>query len=163
MKTLFLLRHAKAENSVPGASDLERLLDKRGRHEAQALGRWLKQQDSRPDLVLCSTAMRAQETAALVLGSAELDLDVRYDNRLYEAGPRQLLEVISEVEEETSAVLLVGHNPGMAELLQLLTGRAEHMGTCTLARLNLSADHWSNVQESKARLERLLPAELTAD
>jgi len=147
MKTLFLLRHAKAENAAPGLTDLERALNERGRKEAQAIGTFVKKQNLKFDVVLSSTAVRARETTELVLASAELAANVRHDRRIYEAGPLRLLEVISEIEEDTSAVLLVGHNPGMGELLQLLTIRDEQMATGMLAKIDLAAAEWSKLTE----------------
>jgi len=111
MKTLFLLRHAKAENAAPGSSDINRALNERGKKESQAIGAFIKKQNLTFELVLSSPAVRARETAELVLSAAEVTTNVRYDQRIYEASPRQLLDVISEVEANQSAVLLVGHNP----------------------------------------------------
>ena len=153
MKTLFLLRHAKAENPEPGSTDLTRALNERGKNEAQALGTFLKKQNQKFDLALCSTAARARETTELVLAAAELTANVRYDGRIYEAGPLRLLEVIAEIEESMSAVLLVGHNPGMEELLKILTGSLEQMGTGTIAKIELHAGEWSSVREDRASLD----------
>jgi phosphohistidine phosphatase len=153
MKTLFLLRHAKAENSAAALTDPSRALNERGRIEAQAVGTFLKKQNLKLDLVLCSTAVRARETTELVLAAAEVTTNVRYDGRIYEASPLRLLEVIAEIEDDRNSVLLVGHNPGMEELLQLLTGRAERMATAALAKIELHAGEWSSVREDMATLD----------
>lgn len=153
MKTLFLLRHAKAENPATGVTDLKRALNERGRGEAQALGTFIKEQNVEFDLVLCSTAVRARETTELVLTAAELVANVRYDERIYEAGPLQLLEVISEIEPDSTAVILVGHNPGMEELLKILTGCNEQMATGTLAKIDLDVADWRRAIEGKAALD----------
>jgi phosphohistidine phosphatase len=164
MKTLFLLRHAKAENGGDDSPDFDRALNDRGRKEARAVGTFIRKQNVGLDLVLSSPAVRARETTELVLGSAELALEVRYDQRIYEAGPQRLLEVISQLEDEMSAVLMVGHNPGLGELLSLLTGRIEHMATGTLAKIDLKAAgpdadsrrgvrEWSKVLEEKGTLD----------
>jgi phosphohistidine phosphatase len=166
MKTLFLLRHAKAEDVGDGLPDFDRALNDRGRKEARAVGILIRKQNVRLDLVLSSPAVRARETTELVLGSAELVLEVHYDQRIYEAGPQRLLEVISQLEDEMSAVLLVGHNPGLGELLSLLTNRIEHMATGTLAKIDLKAAgqgpdanrprgmrEWSKVLEQKGTLD----------
>ena len=145
MKTLFVLRHAKAENPAPGIADIGRGLNERGKNEAGALGAFIKKQSLTFDLVLCSTATRARETAELVLAAAESTASVRYDLKIYEAGATQLLEVIAKLEADANVVLLVGHNPGMAELLQLLTGRIEQMSTSALAKIGLEIDEWSKV------------------
>jgi phosphohistidine phosphatase len=163
MKTLLLLRHAKAENAAPGSSEFNRALNERGKKEAQAIGTFIRKHDLTFDLVLCSPAVRARETAELVLAAAEVTANVRYDQRIYEAGPRQLLEVISEVEEDKSGVLLVGHNPVMEELLRALTGRGEPMATGTLARIDFDFDEWSRVTEDIGGLKCIVrPDELAA-
>jgi phosphohistidine phosphatase len=163
MKTLFLLRHAKAENAAPGCTDLNRELTDRGRTEAELVGTFIKRQNVKLDLVLCSTAVRARETTELVLSLAGLPASVRYDQRIYEAGPLRLLEVISEIADDASAVLLVGHNPGMEELLQLLTDSAEPMATATLSKIALDTDEWTRVVEDKRSLVWIVkPKELGA-
>jgi len=161
MKTLLLLRHAKAENGAPGFADLDRALNERGRQEARALGEFLKQQNIKLGLVLCSPAGRARETAELVLAAAEAIVDCRSDPRIYEANPEQLMQVISEVDEGVMAVLLVGHNPGMEELLRVLAGRAEQMTPCTVAKIEVDAEGWFGATESNARLDWIVrPKEL---
>lgn len=155
MKTLFLLRHAKADNPTTGLTDLNRALNERGKNEAQVIGTFLKKHNQKVNLVLCSTAVRARQTTELVLAAAELAANVRYDGRIYEAGPLRLLEVISEIEESLSVVLLVGHNPGMEELLKILTGRLERMATGTMAKIELSAE-WSKAMEGSGTLDLIV-------
>ena len=175
MKALFLLRHAKAEDGGDGLPDFDRALNDRGRNEARAVGVFIRKQNVRLDLVLSSPAVRARETTELVLSSGELSLDVRYDQRIYEGGSLRLLEVISQLENEMSTVLLVGHNPGLEELLSLLTDRIEHLVTGTLAKVDLKpagqgpdADRprgmgeWSKVLEEKGTLDwAVKPKDLT--
>lgn len=164
MKTLVLLRHAKAENGSTGLPDFDRALNDRGRKEAQTVGSFIRKQDLGLDLVLSSSAKRARETTELILTSASLAVEVRYDKGIYEAGPLRLLDVVSQIEEECSAVLLVGHNPGMEELLQLLTDRAEHMATGTLAKMDFNVPTWSKVTQEKGSLDWIVkPKKLAAD
>jgi len=152
MKALFLLRHARAESVSSGFSDHTRVLKERGREESRAIGEFIREQSLKFDLVLCSPAVRARETTDLVLAGPDLSSNVRGDERIYEASPFRLLEVISEIENNANAALLVGHNPGIEELIKLLTGRAEHMTTATLARIDLPADEWSNIANCAASL-----------
>jgi phosphohistidine phosphatase len=164
MKTLLFLRHAKAENGSAGLPDFDRALNERGRKESRAVGTFIRKQSLALDLVLSSPAKRARETTELVLASANLAVDVRYDQRIYEAGPLRLTEVISQIEEERSIVLLVGHNPGMEELLALLTDRVEHLATGSLAKIDLKADRWNKVPEEKGSLDWMVkPKELAED
>ncbi len=163
MKTLLLLRHAKADNAAPGSADIDRSLNERGKKEAQAIGTFIRKQNLVVALVLCSPAVRARESAELVLSAAELTKNVRYDKRIYEAAPHQLLEVISEVEEDQNVVLLVGHNPGMEELLGRLTGREEPMATGALAKVDCNFEEWSRVSDDKGNLDWIVrPTELSA-
>jgi phosphohistidine phosphatase len=121
----------------------------------------MRKQGVSPDLVLSSPAVRARETIGIVIKAAQLPAEVRYDQRIYEAGPLRLLEVISEIEEDTNEVLVVGHNPGMEDLLQLLTGRTEHVATGTLAKVDLKTAKWSKVADHKGKLAWLVkPKEL---
>ncbi len=156
MRTLLLLRHAKSQNAEAGLPDFDRALNDRGRKEAQAVGTFMRKQSLRLDLVVSSPARRARETTELVLASADLPVEVRYDQRVYEAGPLRLLEVLSQIEEERNTVLLVGHNPGFEELVRLLTDRLEHMATGTLAKIDLEAVGWSKLPEEKGTLDWIL-------
>ena len=160
MKILFLLRHAKAVSSGDSLRDFDRSLSDQGRKQAERIGKYLKEQNIGLDLVLSSTALRARETAELVLTAAERVTEVRYDQRIYEASAKQLLEVVSEIEEEKNEVLLVGHNPGIEELLKRLTGRFESIGTATLAKIAFRAADWTAAVAEKGDLKWLFKAQI---
>jgi len=155
MKNLFLLRHARAVSSGDGLRDFDRSLSDQGRKQAERVGKYLKEQNIGPDLVLSSTALRARETGELLLTAAGCISEVRYDQRIYEASRQQLLEVVSEIEDGKNEVLLVGHNPGIEELLRQLTGRFESMGTCTLAKIATGASQWAEAAAEKGDLNWL--------
>ena len=156
MKTLLLLRHAKSGWDDPALKDFERPLNKRGLKAAHAIGIFLRQQKVQPQLILSSPAERARQTTLLVMESAKLTVDLRYDERIYEASPERLIEVLSQIEDAADVVLLVGHNPGFEELSERLTGEAHRMPTAALACLNLNLEKWSKVKEDCARLEWLV-------
>jgi phosphohistidine phosphatase len=156
MKTLFLLRHAKSVPATDGLKDFDRSLNDQGRWQAERVGKYLKQQNIVLDLVLSSTALRARETTALILTAAECSAEVRYDQRVYEASRQQLLEVISGIEEDKSGVLLVGHNPGLEQLLQHLTDRSAPMATATLAKIHLTVSEWTEVTGQSGQLDWLV-------
>jgi len=161
VQTLLLLRHAKAVSGSDSLRDLDRSLNDQGRRQAERVGKYLKEQNIGLDLVLSSTARRARETTELVLTAAECVIEVRYDLRIYEASRQQLLEVVSELEEQKNRILLVGHNPGLEELLQRLTGRFESMATGTLAKVDLKASHWTEAADHEGHLDWLVkPQEL---
>jgi phosphohistidine phosphatase len=161
MKTLLLLRHAKSSLKDSSLQDFDRPLNGRGKKAAETIGRFIRDKQVVPDLILSSPAIRARETVEIVIKTAKLRSELRYDERIYEASPQRLLEVVSQIDEERKIVLLVGHNPGLEELLKLLTDRDEHMATGTLARIDLKAASWDQVLEGKGNLEWIVrPKEL---
>ena len=156
MKTLLLLRHAKSSWADPGQPDFERPLNERGRASAPVMGRFLAQRMLKPEVVVCSPAERARETAALALETAELSPPVRYDARIYEASATRLLEVVREIAEPAATAMLVGHNPGMEELITLLTGERERMQTAALACILFDLATWAAVSTEAGRLAWLV-------
>ncbi|MBE9638979.1 SixA phosphatase family protein [Salipiger mangrovisoli] len=109
MKRLILMRHAKSDWSV-GMPDHARPLNERGRKSAVALGKWLRAEGILPDQVLCSSAARTRETLDLL---SLADVPVRFEDRLYLAGPSTLLKSLQAADGDT--VLMLAHNPGIAE------------------------------------------------
>lgn len=162
MKRLILMRHAKSSWGDAGLADSDRPLNDRGLRDAPRMGRHLRAQKLRPDLVLSSPAERARKTAALVAEAARLQTGrVRHDERIYETDAARLLEVVSQLEEDAEEVLLVGHNPGMEQLLQLLTGESRRMTTAALALVTLDIEKWNKAREHSGRLEwHVRPKEL---
>ncbi|MFI1167337.1 SixA phosphatase family protein [Streptomyces sp. NPDC020801] len=121
LRRLVVLRHAKS--AWPhGVPDHERPLAPRGRRDAPAAGRALAEADWLPDLALCSTALRARRTWDLVSAQWGTPPPVRYDSRLYAADAGTLLTVVREVPPEVGTLLLLGHNPGLQELVLELAG-----------------------------------------
>ncbi|MFF8669342.1 SixA phosphatase family protein [Streptomyces sp. NPDC015242] len=121
LRRLVVLRHAKSAWPVDVA-DHERPLAPRGRRDAPAAGRALAAADCLPDLALCSTAVRARRTWELASAEWGTPPPVRHDRRLYAAGPAGLLTVVRETPAEVETLLLIGHNPGLEELVLALAG-----------------------------------------
>jgi phosphohistidine phosphatase len=162
MKSLLLLRHAKSSWKDPNLADQERPLKGRGRRAAALIGRFMAANNLRPDLVLSSTAVRARETVELVLEATQFLVEVEYDDRLYLADSATLMGFVAHLDAGKQQVLLVGHNPGLEELLFRLTGIRESMPTASLAQILLETEEWSDVSaKNKWHLERFVkPKEL---
>ena len=143
MLTLYLLRHAKSSWADESMRDFDRPLANRGREACAVVGEFIEEKGIEFELVLVSTAVRTRETIALVKDRAKFQAEVRYDERIYEATTSQLVEVISQVENDRKSVLLVGHNPGIEDLLALLTGEHHQVTTATFAKIELNASEWS--------------------
>lgn len=153
MKHLLLLRHAKSDWGNAALHDLERPLNRRGLEAAPRIGRVLGEQQARPTLVLCSPAVRTRETATLALAAANSDAPVHFDERIYEAPASRLLEVLADADDAHAAVLLIGHNPGLSELLAHLTQDARAMPTAALAVISLDIENWAAIDRARGRLE----------
>jgi phosphohistidine phosphatase len=144
VRTLYLLRHAKSSWDDPGLADHERPLAPRGRRDGERVAEYLGREEIEPELVLCSSAARAQETLELVrpaLGSST----VVVEDELYAASSDRLLARIRLVPEEVASVMVIGHNPGLEELALGLASTGDELGrleekfpTAALATLVLS-------------------------
>ncbi len=153
MKILLLLRHAKSSWGDSSLPDVARPLNERGLKVAPLVGRVLAERGVHPSLVLCSPAVRTQRTAELVLAAANLDVPVIHDERIYAATHARLLNVLAETDDKHEAVLFIGHNPGLEELLAHFTGEVRAMPTAALAALTLDVDSWNAIHEGRAHLD----------
>jgi phosphohistidine phosphatase len=168
-RRLVLFRHAKSE--WPDVADHDRPLAKRGRRDAPAVGRWLAASGYLPDAVICSTARRARETwelaatgLAAVAPAPGRAPAVRYEPRVYEATVLSLLMLVREFDDAWRTAVVVGHNPGLAELTVGLAGTDSAPGqafpTAAVAVLGL-AGPWAAAAPGEARLLAFtVPAQL---
>lgn len=142
MRELILLRHAHAEKAARGEPDAERALSAQGEAEAEAAARWLRQQDLRPDRVLCSPSRRTRDTAEQALAEVGY-ADLRIDPRIYEATPGALIALADE-HRDARRLLLVGHNPGLEQFFALMStgqsGDFRGMPPGSIAVLRLPAE-----------------------
>ena len=123
-RQLLLLRHGKSDWSR-ALPDFDRPLKGRGRRETRALGRWLAGRGLLPDLVLASPAARARETAGRICEAMACPARrIRFEEGLYLAGPAALLALVRGLPERRRRVMLVGHNPGLEDLLLVLAAQA---------------------------------------
>lgn len=98
-----------------------------------------------PDVIMTSDAVRAHTTAQAVAAAAGYSREIVADPSLYLAKPEDLIDVLNSVTDEADTVLIVGHNPGLEELVQLLTGEYHGLGTATLVELDVPIDRWSDL------------------
>lgn len=156
MKTLLLMRHAKSSHDEEGLSDHDRPLADRGRRDVpRMIERLIAEEEAHdadllPDRILCSTATRARETAAFFAALDKGERPISYDHRLYHATPEGILDVAAELGGRAERLMIVGHNPGMEQLIRHLTGDDRHMPTAAIARIRLPIDAWSNVAATAA-------------
>lgn len=163
MPHLILLRHAKSDWGDPTLGDYDRPLAARGQRAAPRVGQWLAKRKWRPDLALCSSAVRARETLDLVLPALPEAPEVRYLKSLYLASPSAMLRLLRRQPEETASIMVIAHNPGMENLARHLIGDqrselgdqlAEKYPTAALAHFKVPS--WQNLGEEGAELRHFL-------
>jgi phosphohistidine phosphatase len=164
MKTLLLLRHAHTAQGSPTGRDFDRPLTEQGNAASLLSGKLLRQKQLKPDLILCSPAVRTHQTADHIIAATRFHDALNFYEQIYEASAEGLVELIAEVAEESASVILViGHNPGLQELLSRLTGEYALMHPATLARIELDITDWSKLRRATAgetgRLVFALPPE----
>jgi len=143
-RTLLVLRHSKSAYPE-GVADVDRPLAPRGVRDAVTLGGWLLGQGLVPDLVVCSTAARTRQTWDLIndqlVWPDEDAMVVRYDPRVYDAALDDLMDIVRETPADAAILALVGHNPGAAQLVRILTGESElRFPTSALAMIDIGQD-----------------------
>ncbi len=156
VKRVWLLRHVKSSWDEPGLADHDRPLAPRGRKAAKRIGRWAAENGVRPELVLCSTAVRARTTLDL-LSAALGTPEAKVEAGLYHASAAALLERLRKIPPEVVDVLVVGHNPALQELACALAPPGpEAFPTGALAELRLSIDGWSEMHPGCGELVELV-------
>lgn len=150
------MRHAKSSWDDPAQSDFERPLNERGRKAAPFMGEVMTKNNFTPEIIVSSPAMRARQTAELVKKSAACDAGIKFDERIYEASPQRLLEVIADIENDFDSAMIVGHNPGFESLVRVLTGKIEAMPTAALAIVDLEIGSWREIGFEKGNLRKII-------
>lgn len=156
MKTLLILRHAKSSWKFSDLSDHDRPLNRRGKRDAPRMGKILKERELVPDLVISSSATRAKDTASAVAKhSGYKGRRIKFES-LYAAEPAAYLAVLRELDDNYQRVLIVGHNPGVEELVEMLTGEIHIIPTCTLAQVEFDIEKWSDTLHRRTDRGRLV-------
>ncbi len=162
MSQLILMRHAHANPALGNQPDVERPLSPHGQQQALTQANWLFENDYLPKTIVSSPAKRTTSTAETLRQRANLDLvNLRFDGRIYEASPGKLLQVLQQ-QRPCQRLLLVGHNPGLEQLLCVLTGRplvelgdGQGFTPATLAILSVETP-WADLGTQSAHLLELI-------
>jgi phosphohistidine phosphatase len=162
-RELLILRHAKSSWDSDAPTDFERPLAKRGKRDCPRVGAWLAERGLEPDVVVSSPARRARQTARRVLDAIGIPKDaVRYEECLYGAGVGTLLEVLAQIPGESRTSMIVGHNPGLEELVRFLGRGAvpgsddgKVMPTATVAHFRMP-DDWNGLGAGDGELVTIM-------
>ena len=149
MKKLLLVRHAKAEKE--GESDIDRPLKYTGMQDAAFMAEKLKENLLTPQLIITSPALRTKTTAEII-SDHFLMPEPQPDNRIYEATEKTWLNVIKTLPEEYDFVAIVGHNPGVSQVIYELTGEVKEVHTATTAVIEFNTDKWASISGGTGKL-----------
>jgi phosphohistidine phosphatase len=156
VKTLLVLRHAKSSWKNHDLADHDRPLNKRGKKDAKRIGKLILEQALVPELILSSSAKRAQKTALRVADDIEFDGTLTISRELYSFGYEAYLEMLSELPRDINSVMIIGHNPGLEELIEALIGEYRRMTTASLAQIIIDIEEWAKInEEPEAKLTNL--------
>ena len=149
MKTLLILRHAKSKPKDPNLSDYDRTLDKLGKDDALRMGNLIRFNDSVPELIISSSAVRAKMTAEIVAEECKYEVGkIVLKRSLYRAKPEDYMTILGNLQDTITRVLLVGHNPTIEEAIEMLTDSSDvTMPSCTLTHLSIPIDKWSDLKK----------------
>lgn len=152
LRELLIIRHAKSDWSDDSLEDFDRPLSDKGKKQACKMGHWLAEHDLIPDLILASPAQRAQQTLSRMTRHWDTKPDIIEEPRLYEADLDTLLDIVRHLPDR-HRIAIVGHNPGLEDLLGWLTGNNEdgRLSTCAIAHLILPGD-LSQLNAGEAKL-----------
>lgn len=173
MKTLGIWRHAKSDWNDRSARDFDRPLNERGRKGAAIMGKHIASRPIYWERIIASPAVRVAQTIELGAQAANINPLVRWDRRIYLASSATLIDLLREQEGDPSTILMVGHNPGLEDLIFDLVpddGSSplrdiveEKFPTAAFAQLEMDIDDWADLEEGHARLVRLTrPRDLDA-
>ena len=156
MKTLIILRHGKAEPYDAKPDDFDRVLAERGKRNAGDMGLLILKKFGVPELILASAAARASETASLAAVALGYPAErIQTDVNLYLVSAERMLKTLCRLSNEINSCLLVGHNPGLTDLINLLNVRIDNLPTGSAACFNFKTDLWSEISAGNARFQWL--------
>ena len=177
MKHLYIARHAKSSWDDECLDDFERTLNKRGQEAGPKMGAWLSAHNIRPELVICSPATRSRDTLRLFQDGGFHPGQIQYDERLYLASLPQLISIIRAQPASLSSLMLIGHNPGLQNLILELCGDeddaneggvslaaiGEKYPTAAIAHLLFHQDSWADIAPFSGTLYGAVSPKLLAN
>ncbi len=161
MKTLLLMRHAKSSWKNTDMADHKRPLKKKGRKDTVLMAKQLKKKDLIPDLIYTSSATRATETLEVLQDALKFEGKAKVKDVLYMAEPETIIDKINSVNNDVEKLMIIGHNPGLESLTQILGDKIDALPTGAIAVIVLPIKDWSALTvETEGELANLwVPAE----
>lgn len=153
MKKVYVIRHAKSSWDEPWSNDHDRTLAARGLRDAPKMGKRLKSERIYPSKILSSTALRARQTAELIAKELKFPIhEIEFNKGLYHASAQTYLHFIQDQEDQINCLFLIGHNPGMNDLIHLLGVDLDNLPTAGICGFQSKENHWADFKPEKTKL-----------
>ncbi len=154
MKRLIIMRHGKSSWADIDISDYNRPLNIRGEKSSQLMGEFIEAKNGKPDLIVSSSAVRSYETAKIVAQKMDYDVEkIMFTKELYLAWVNDILKTITSLPDNIKDCVLVGHNPGLTDLINHFGVRLDNLPTSSTACFEFEVDKWRNISKEKAELK----------
>ena len=150
MKKLLLIRHAKATHQT-GLADYERPLKYKGSQDAALMAARLREHAIIPQLLISSPALRTLATADIFAEHLSLG-QPHTDKSIYDASEGTLVKVVNQLPGQHDFIGLVGHHPGISQLVYYLTGEMREMETCAAVLIEFDLEEWSAIGKESGKI-----------
>ncbi|MDP3149612.1 MAG: histidine phosphatase family protein [Ignavibacteria bacterium] len=150
MKILYIVRHAKSSWESGITKDFDRPLNNRGNHSADIMSKFISEKEIKIEKIVSSPAKRAITTAKIFAKALKInESEIQLEEKIYEASLKTLLEVVHELDDSVSSVMLFGHNPGLTSLANNFGAKIDNLPTCAIVAFEFDAAHWDEVKKGK--------------
>lgn len=152
MKNLIIVRHCKSSWKDPSLSDFDRPLNKRGNIDGELMSNYLREKEKKIDKLILSTSIRTRLTSKYFIEKIHFN-SISYLDELYHASYSEIIKIISKIENNFNNIMVIGHNPGLTELINHFTDmRIYNIPTTGIIKVEFKEDKWSKISENKGKI-----------
>ena len=152
MKNLIIVRHCKSSWKDPSLSDFDRPLNKRGNIDGELMSNYLREKEKKIDKLILSTSIRTRLTSKYFIEKIHFN-SISYLDELYHASYSEIIKIISKIENNFNNIMVIGHNPGLTELINHFTDmRIYNIPTSGIIKVEFKEDKWSKITENKGKI-----------
>ena len=153
MKSIILFRHGKSEWNIDYDTDHSRPLASRGKKAAELMGIFLMEKDEIPDLIICSTAIRAKETLQRAAKAGHWSSSIKFEPEIYGGSPSKILSIAKEQLDSFKSICFIGHEPNFSMFIsRTCTISPIRFTTANMAKINFKVDSWKNLRFNEGLL-----------
>ena len=152
MKNLIIVRHCKSSWKDPSLSDFDRPLNKRGNIDGELMSNYLREKEKKIDKLISSTSKRTRLTSKYFIEKIHFN-SISYLDELYHASYSEIIKIISKIENNFNNIMVIGHNPGLTELINQNTSmNIYNLPTTGVVKVKFKGDKWERITENKGKI-----------